>query len=120
MNHEISKNYFETNKKFNISPIYSCDFPLWLIGLLNNPGTCLFCSKFFLFFLLNWGFPGDSEGEESACNGGDPGLIPRLERFPGEENGYPLQYSCLENPMDRGAWWATQSVGSQRVGQLSD
>ena len=52
------------------------------------------------------GFPGDSGGKESACNAGDPGLIPGLGRFPGERNGYPIQYSCLENSMDRGAWWA--------------
>ena len=44
---------------------------------------------------------------KSACNAGDLGLIPGLGRSPGEENGYPLQYSCLENSMDRGAWWAT-------------
>ena len=43
----------------------------------------------------------------SACNAGDPGSIPELGRSPGEGNGNPLQYSCLENPMDRGAWWAT-------------
>ena len=46
-------------------------------------------------------------GKESACNAGDTGSIPELGRSPGEGNGYPLQYSCLENPMDRGAWWAT-------------
>ena len=45
-------------------------------------------------------------GKESACNAGDPGSIPGLGRFLGEGNGNPLQYSCLENPMDRGAWWA--------------
>ena len=50
------------------------------------------------------GFPGDSEGKVSACNAGDPGSIPGQGRFPGEGNGNPLQYSCLENPMDRGAW----------------
>ena len=49
---------------------------------------------------------GDSDSKESACNAGDPGLIPRLGRSPGEGNGNPLQYSCLYNPMDRGAWWA--------------
>ena len=53
------------------------------------------------------GFPGGSEGKASACNAGDPGLIPGLRRSPGEENSNPLQYSCLENPMDREAWWAT-------------
>ena len=61
------------------------------------------------------GFPGGSDGKESACNAGDPGLIPRTQRSPGEGNGNPLQYSCLENPMDRGAWW-TAVHGSQRVG----
>ena len=53
------------------------------------------------------GFPGGSEVKASAWNEGDPGLIPGSGRSPGEGNGYPLQYSCLENPMDRGAWWAT-------------
>ena len=53
------------------------------------------------------GFPGGSDGKESACNAVDWGLIPRARRSPGEGNGYPLQYSCLENPMDRGAWQAT-------------
>ena len=53
-----------------------------------------------------WGSPGVSDGEESACNVGDLGSIPGLERFPGGGNGHPLQYSCLENPIDRGVWWA--------------
>ena len=52
-------------------------------------------------------FPGGSEGKESACSVGGPGLIPGLGRSPGEGNGNPVQYSCLENPMDRGAWRAT-------------
>ena len=47
-----------------------------------------------------WGFPGSSDGKTSAYNVGDPGLIPGLGRSPGEGNGNPLQYSCLENPMD--------------------
>ena len=50
------------------------------------------------------GFSGGSDGKESACNAGDPGSIPGLGKSPGEENGKPLHYSCLENPMDRGAW----------------
>ena len=65
------------------------------------------------------GFPGGSDGKEFACNAGDPGSIPGSGRSPGEGNGkirlpidlqntgYRLQYSCLENPMNRGAWWAT-------------
>ena len=52
------------------------------------------------------GFPGGSDGKESTCNVGDPGSITGSGRFPGEGNRYPVQYSCLENPMDRGAWWA--------------
>ena len=53
------------------------------------------------------GFPGGSNGKESAHNAGDLGLIPGLGKSPGEGNGSPLQYYCLGNPMDRGAWWAT-------------
>ena len=56
---------------------------------------------------LEFILPGGSDGEESACNARDTGLIPQLGRSPGEGNGYLLQYSFLENPMDRGAWWAT-------------
>ena len=52
-------------------------------------------------------FPGGSDGKQSFCNAGDPGSVPGLGRSPEEGNGYPLQYSCLENSMDRGAWWAT-------------
>ena len=61
---------------------------------------------FFLFinFKQYWGFPGGSEGKASACNAGDPGLIPGLGKSPGEGHGNTLQYSCLGNPMDRGAW----------------
>ena len=54
----------------------------------------------------NRGFSGGSNSKESACNAGDPDLLPGLGRSPGEGDGYPLQYSCLENPMDKGAWWA--------------
>ena len=53
------------------------------------------------------GFPGGSGGKESACNAGDVGSISGSGRSPGEGNGNPLQYSCLENFMDRRAWWAT-------------
>ena len=52
-------------------------------------------------------FPGSSDNKESACSAGDPGSIPGLGRSPGGRNGNSLQYSCLENPMDRGAWWVT-------------
>ena len=58
---------------------------------------------------------GGSECKESACSAGHPGSIPGLGRSPGERNGNPLQYSCLENYIDGGAWWATVH-GLQRVG----
>ena len=57
--------------------------------------------------MVAMGFPGGSVDKESACNAGDPGLIPGLGRFPEEGNGNPLQYSCLGNPMAGGAWRAT-------------
>ena len=78
-----------------------------------------FCISYLCFLLLNSRsllfildinllcFPGGSDGKVSACNAGDLGLIPGSGRSPGEGNGNPLQYSCLENSMDGGAWWAT-------------
>ena len=53
------------------------------------------------------GFPGGLDGKESACKAGDLGSVPGFGRSPGGGHGNTLQYSCLENPMDRGAWWAT-------------
>ena len=70
------------------------------------------------FYLV--GFPGGSEVKVSACNVGDLGLILGSGRSPGEGNGNPLQYSCLENPMDRGAWWATVHRVTKSWTQLSD
>ena len=62
--------------------------------------------KIFFVFLSFQGFPGSSDGKESPCNVGDLSLIPGMGRSPGEGNGNPLQYSCLEKSADRGAWWA--------------
>ena len=56
---------------------------------------------------ISFGFPDGSEGKASACNEGDVGSIPGLERSPGKGNGNPLQYSCVGSPMDREACWAT-------------
>jgi len=61
------------------------------------------------------GFPGGLVVENAPANEGNTGLIPRLERPPGGGSGKLLRYSCLENPTDRGTWWA-QSMGLQRVG----
>ena len=75
--------------------------------------------------LLQWpvktyGLPWWLSGEESSCNVGDASLIPGSGRSPGEGNGTPLQYSCLENPMDRGDWQATVYRVAKSWIQLSD
>ena len=69
---------------------------------------------------VNKGFPGGSDGKESACNMGDPSLIPGSGTSPGKGNGNPVQYSCLENPMDGGAWRATVHGVTQSWTQPSD
>ena len=82
-----------------------------LVGLHVILDLCFLC-----------GFPGGSVVKESACNTGDPGSIPGLGRSSGGGHGNPLQYSCLENPMDRGTWWATVHDGhkeSDMTGQLT-
>ena len=63
-------------------------------------------SKILSTIAIRRGFPGGSDGKESASNAGDLVSIPGSGRSPGEGNNKPLQYSCLENPIDRGAWWA--------------
>ena len=65
------------------------------------------------------GIPCGSDGKESACNARDPGSVPRFGRSPGEGYGNPLQYSSLENPMDRGVWWAIVRVVSKSWTWLS-
>ena len=66
------------------------------------------------------GFPAGSDGKESACNAENPGSIPGLGRSLGEGDDNPLQYSCLENPMDRGAWRATVHGVAKSGAQMSD
>ena len=81
---------------------------LWIAARkkrLTHPFPEAGCSQTRFTRLID--FPGGSEDKASACNPQDQGLIPGLRRSPGEGNGNPLQYSCLENPMDRGAWRAT-------------
>ena len=74
-----------------ISPLSEAEEQAWQIHIRSS---------------CTWGAPLMAHGKESTCNAGDVGLIPGSWRFPGEGNRYPFQYSCLENPMDRGAWWA--------------
>ena len=72
----------------------------------------VYCHPAYLTSMQRVGFRYSSVGKESACNARDPSSIPRSGRSPGEGNGKLLQYSCLENPMDRGAW---QAHGVARV-----
>ena len=65
-------------------------------------------------------FSAGPDGEESACSAGDLGLIPGSGRSPDKGNGHPLQYSCLENSMDRRAWWATVHEVTKSWTRLSD
>ena len=89
---------------------------LWPHGLLHARPPCLsptvgiYSNSGLLQILYHLSRPGGSEVKVSACNAGDLGSIPGSVRSPGEENGNPLQYSCLENPMDSGAWWDTVHV----------
>ena len=69
---------------------------------------------------IHMGFPGGSDSKESACNEGDWGSILRWQRSPGEGNGNALRYSCLENPVDRGAWWAIVHGVAKSWTRLSD
>ena len=77
---------------------------------------------FILYFpvMESIGFLGGSVVKESACSAGEPDSIPGLGRSPGEGNGTPLQYSCLENPMDRGAWWAIDHGVTKNETRLSN
>ena len=73
-----------------------------------------------MYQALKKDFPGDSDGKESACNAGDLGSIPGGGRSPGEGNGYPLKYACLEYYMDRGVWRATVHGVAKNWTWLSD
>ena len=74
----------------------------YIVLMFNILYICIYT----MFWLSYGGFPGSSAGKESACNAGDPSSISELGRSAGEGTGYPLQYSGLENSMDRGAWQA--------------
>ena len=74
----------------------------------------------YLYVHTTWGFPGGSDGKESACNEGEPDSILGLGRASRKGNGKPLQYSCLVNPMLRGAWWATPHGVKKSQAPLSD
>ena len=81
-----------------------------------------YCEFIIIIILLSslWGFPGGSDDKECSCNAGGPVLSPGSERCPGEGNDNPLQYSCLENRMDEGAWRATVHGVAKNRTRLSD
>ena len=108
-------------------PQYPCStlsFSLFFVGLSHRDflflslHSCLSSNStalaYYLMFAILVGFPGDSDGNQSVCSTGDVSSISGLGRSPGERNGNPLQYSCLENSMDRRAWQATVH-GVERV-----
>ena len=99
---------FFTILPFLFTPVFFCViqglFPFFfLVGKLQNHRSLWFC------LWKDLGFPGGSVGKEFSCNA-NSGSIHGWGRSPGKGNGYPLQYSCLKNPTDRGAWWATAHV----------
>ena len=96
---------------------------VWYLPSLCRSGHVRFTpQKWFIYFQIQylWGFPGGSDGKDSAHNTGGSGLIPGSGRSPGGGNGKPLQYSCLGNPMDREAWWATIHGVAKSQTRLSD
>ena len=87
----------------------------------QNLISCVCCTgRCILYPCATWEGPGSSDGKESACNAGDLGLIPGSGTSPGGGKSNPLQYSCLENSMDRGAWWAIVHGPAKSRTQLSD
>ena len=92
---EFSEQHTEAGTRPARATLHSASCP--------SSGVGVFLSVTAGFAGLRWG----SDHKESACNAGVSGSIPRSARPPGEGNGTPLRYSCLENPVDRGAWWAT-------------
>ena len=88
----------------SIQQSHSDIYCIYAYILYNTTGPC--CLFILYIVVCIWGFPGSSGGKESTCNAGSLGSIPGSRRSPGGGHGNPLQYSCLENPMDRGAWRA--------------
>jgi len=99
---EAKTKHHKSTKEENVIISVSIN-PVLYFHLISKYGSHLMPLHLIPFAL---GFPGGSVGKESACNAGDSGSIPPSGRSPGEGNGNPLQYSCLGNPMDRGAWCA--------------
>ena len=111
----------------NIEHLYMCLCMVYIYILWKNvyPGGLLVLKLGYFLFVLSfmsslWAFPGASDCNKSACNVIDRILIPGSGRYPGKGNGNPLQYSCLEDSMDRKAWKATVPGVAKSQTQLSD
>ena len=113
----------------SVTPFSSClqSFYQFILFLRNSHSFLFLCMLFYFFFNKNrkfyycsmyLGLPWWLEGKESACNAEDLGSIPKLGRCSGEGNGYPLQYSCCENSIDIGAWWASVNRVTQSKTQM--
>ena len=109
----FSQHFFDWAKEYSTaaSKIGICDLlPLLFYLLCSELSSWVWKVLWESLCITNLdfpGLPGGSDSKESACSAGDSGSIPGSGRSPGEGLSNPLQYSCLENPMDRGAWWAT-------------
>ena len=101
-------------------PYWPLDLGFQFLELGENEFWLLKPKLSLMVFVWQSGFPGGSEVKVSASNAGDLGSIPGSGISPGEGNGNPLQYSCLENPMDGGAWWATVHGVAKSRTQTSD
>ena len=105
---------FPEENELWIGASLSCSLDFWLRGPARQGGS------FNVPLGSQGGFPGGSAGKNPAANGGDSGSIPGSGRSPGEGNGNSLQDSCLENPMDKGAWWATVHWVTKSQARLND
>ena len=92
---------------------------LWTVAHQAPLSTGFFRQEYWSGVLASYIFPCTSVSKESSCSAGDPGLIPGSGRSSRENNGNPFQYSCLENPVDRGAWWATVHGAAKSLTWLS-
>ena len=119
---ESHKFRYSTFLRLTKQSLWNADF---LLQTLHNRLCCNYCNNFIFWVRTQvspfnyMGFPGGSDGKESSRKAGDQGLIPGSRRSPRKGNGYPLQHSCLENSMDRGAWQATVHGVTKSRTQLS-
>ena len=129
MNSYFCATLFYDNDTSLYTHTYMCVSHIWkshhvkIYNVLIIIYTILLTFQFLSYiniFLNQEGFPGDSDGKESAYSAGDSGSNPGSGKSPGESNGNPLQYSCLENSMDREAWWATVHGVAKSQTRLSD